>query len=405
MKVSIFTPSHNSEFLPDVYESLKEQTYDNWEWVILYNNGGVPLGFKDSRVKEKMVYKAPEWVGALKGQTCEFATGDILLELDHDDLLMPTAIEETVKAFENEEIGFAYSNTIHSMADFTPIQRFDERYGWKYREVEYKGHKLDEHISFEPNPDSISKIWFAPNHLRAFRKDLYYEIGGYNKGMRILDDLDIMCRLYEVTKFHHINKPLYIYRVHGQNSWLRYNKEIQDNVHRIHDQYIARLTSRFSDNNGLKKVELGGRFAANQGLETVDLKDADIISDLNETWPFDDNSVGLVRAIDVFEHLKDPLHTMKELYRVLAPGGWALIQVPSTDGRGAFQDPSHKSFWNENSFFYYTKEGFAKYIDTPVRFQASRLYTTKKDKDEVCWTVAHLVSLKDGYRPAGLIEI
>ncbi len=37
------------------------------------------------------------------------------------------------------------------------------------------------------------------------------------------------------------------------------------------------------------------------------------------------------------------------------------ILVPSTDGRGAFQDPTHVSFWNINSFMYYSIE-FPSYL-------------------------------------------
>lgn len=405
MKISVFTPTNNSEFLPQVYESIKDQ--DFYEWIVIYNNGGIPIQFNDPRVKAytpDLVYRMPEWVGFLKAYACERATGDILLELDHDDLLMPNAVEEVRKAFKDEEVGFVYSNTIHAMADWSRCQRFDDKYGWKYREVEYQGHTLDEHISFEPYPDSISRIWFAPNHLRAFRKSVYDEIGGYNKEMRILDDLDLMCRMYLKTEFKHIDKGLYIYRVHGQNSWLRYNAEIQNNVYRIYDQYIESLVYRWADIMGLRKIDLGGRINKKEGYESVDLKNADVICDLNKRWRFEKNSVGVIRAYDIFEHLKDPIHVMKEAYRVLAPGGWIISQTPSTDGRGAFQDPTHVSFWNENSFHYYTN-GKAIYIDTPVRFQAARLYTTAKSPEQVCWVGAHLVSLKDGYRPAGLIEI
>jgi len=46
---------------------------------------------------------------------------------------------------------------------------------------------------------------------------------------------------------------------------------------------------------------------------------------------------------------------------------------PSTDGRGAFQDPTHVSFWNSNSFWYYTRADQNRFIDCPVRFQANRL--------------------------------
>ena len=403
--ISIFTPTNNTKFILDAYQSLVEQTDQDWEWVILYNHDAEPVEFNDPRVKFFRAYHAPEWVGPLKAEACERTNGDILLELDHDDLLMPTAIEEVKKAFEDSEVGFVYSNTVHSDAAFGKIQRFDEAYGWRYKEIDYKGHILDEHISFEPTPESISRIWYAPNHLRAFRKSIYEQVGGYNKDMRILDYLDLMCRMYKVTKFKHIDKGLYIYRVHGENTWLRYNDEIQQNVYRIYDQYIEELAERSSELRGLRKIELGGRMAAKAGYETVDLVNSTIVSDLNDLWPFDDNSVGVVRAFDIFEHLKDPLHTMKELYRILSPGGIAIIQVPSTDGRGAFQDPTHVSFWNINSFKYYTESSLSKYIDTPVRFQATRLYDTNKNDDGVIWTRAHLLSLKDGYRPCGPVLI
>jgi SAM-dependent methyltransferase len=402
IKVSIFTPTHDTKFLQEVYDSIKEQSFH--EWVIVYNNGAVPINFNDSRVKEIHVPMAPEWVGPLKAHACEQSTGDILLELDHDDLLAPDCLEEVKKAFIDPKIGFAYSNTVHCMGDWSKTRRFDACYGWEYREVIANGHELDEHISFDPTPNCISRIWFAPNHVRAFRKSVYDKIGGYNKGMRILDDLDLMCRMYQECEFYHIDKPLYVYRVHGENTWLKYNDEIQQNVYRVHDQYIESLSKRWAEINGLRKLDLGGRIGSPGGYETVDRKDADVNCNLDHRWPFKDNSVGVVRAFDVFEHLKDPINTMKELYRILAPGGYALIQVPSTDGRGAFQDPTHVSYWNQNSFLYYTDKNWAQYIDTPVRFQSMRCYTTEKDANGVCWSIAHLVK-PNGKRAPGLMLI
>jgi SAM-dependent methyltransferase len=395
MKVSIFTPTNNNKFLPELYASIKDQ--DFYEWVVLYNNGGEPLEFGDPRVKSHVLFKAPEWVGPLKAKACSLASGDILLEVDHDDMLTPNAIAQVKEAFKDPEIGFIYSNTLHSFKD-----HFPEIYGWNYRPY---NDDWEEHISFPPTPESISRIWFAPNHLRAFRKTIYDVIGGYNTEMRILDDLDLMCRMYLVTKFKHIDQGLYFYRVHGENTWLRYNKEIQDNVYRIYDQYIDKMVERFCDLNGLRKIELGGRFNNRFNYEVIDLVEGTTIADLNKRWPIADNTVGVIRALDILEHLEDPIFVMKEASRVLVPGGWLMCKVPSTDGRGAFQDPTHKSFWNENSFHYYTKQTKAKYIDTPVRFQSSRLYTTDKNDEQVCWTIAHLINLKDGYRPPGLIEI
>ena len=79
----------------------------------------------------------------------------------------------------------------------------------------------------------------------------------------------------------------------------------------------------------------------------------DIVADLSAGWPFKDGAISEVRASHIVEHLPEPLHTMSELFRVLEPGGTAVIDVPSTNGMGAFQDPTHVSYWNINSFIYY----------------------------------------------------
>jgi SAM-dependent methyltransferase len=79
-----------------------------------------------------------------------------------------------------------------------------------------------------------------------------------------------------------------------------------------------------------------------------------VVADLREDWPWDDSTVEFILAHDIIEHLPDKIHTMNEAWRVLAPGGVIEIAVPTTNGPGAFQDPTHVSYWNERSFLYYT---------------------------------------------------
>ena len=116
----------------------------------------------------------------------------------------------------------------------------------------------------------------------------------------------------------------------------------------------------------------------------------------------------IVPRQDALEHMKNPIHTMKEIYRCLIPGGWLLSETPSTDGRGAFQDPTHISFWNSNSFWYYTRREQAAYIGTPVRFQASRIanyYPSPWHKDhQIVYVKAHLMKIGNDRLP-GLVEI
>ncbi|WP_292702841.1 methyltransferase domain-containing protein [Nostoc sp. NMS2] len=93
----------------------------------------------------------------------------------------------------------------------------------------------------------------------------------------------------------------------------------------------------------------------------------DIVADLSKEFPFPDSSVDELRAHDIIEHLYDRIHTMNEIWRVCKPGAKVDIRVPSTDGRGAFQDPTHISFWNINSFLYYCSE-FPAYIELCKRY-------------------------------------
>jgi SAM-dependent methyltransferase len=102
------------------------------------------------------------------------------------------------------------------------------------------------------------------------------------------------------------------------------------------------------------RLNLGCSTRNFSGFTNVDLfPPADIIADLTKPWPWEDNSVEDIRAWDIIEHLADKNFTMNEAFRVLQPGGKFDIIVPTTDGRGAWQDPGHVSFWNRNSFFYY----------------------------------------------------
>ncbi len=98
-----------------------------------------------------------------------------------------------------------------------------------------------------------------------------------------------------------------------------------------------------------------------------------IAADLNPHWPFGEGDVAVFRAHDALEHLRAPIHTMKEHHRCLASQGWLLSQTPSTVGRGAFPNPTHVSFWSSNSFWYYTRADQKRFIDCPVLFQSNRL--------------------------------
>ena len=382
-KFSIVTPTHsikNIPFLMELYESIVNQTYGNWEW-ILYLNGPISINdlpqsiLKDGRVKTNYYGGDNTNVGFLKNLAFNSGTGDILVEADHDDILVETCLEKLNEAYQDQQYGFVYSDnaTYHMEDKFVP---YNQAFGWTHRIYNWNGKNLFAMNSFEPSSHSVGYIWYAPDHVRSWRTSVYKEIGGHNPELSICDDHELMIRTYLNTEFKRIPEVLYIYRVTGDNTWLERNQAIQSTTVQLFNQYAQLLAEKDADKRNLLKVDIGGGINSRPGYLTIDIQDADINVDLNNGIPLPDNSVGVINASHVIEHLHNKTYTMKEIHRVLAHGGWAFIEVPSTDGRGAFQDPTHVSYWNENSFLYYTNSYLANFIrNKDIRFQEFRRET------------------------------
>lgn len=414
MKFSLITPTHkNTAYIKELYDSIKDQTYNNWEWILWLNGNATDDYFDfvkdDDRVKIHRDTSTDTNVGYHKNMAFHLGSGDILVEVDHDDLLLPNCLAKLKEAYENHpDVGFVYSDNAKLSDKFKP---YSSRFGWDSYKINYKDHTLWVPKSFEPTSHSVSLIWYGPDHVRSWRKEIYTKIGGHNKTLGVLDDQDLVIRTYLNTKFYHIPEPLYVYRIHGENTWIERNKQIQTQTVQIRNAYIKQLAAKEADEMGLKKVDLGGGIDPLKGYTTIDIQDADINCDLNDGIPLPDNSCYIVNARHTLEHLRDPINSMREIHRVLVHGGWAFIEVPSTDGRGAFQDPTHVSYWNQNSFMYYTKTEQARYIrNKDIRFQAARLETIYPGQwwkqHHIPVVFAYLICIKQDFpRFPGLLEI
>lgn len=409
MKFSIITPEHdpgNIPYLLELYDSIRNQTYTNWEWVLYINNKftfeHVPQAIAaDSKVKIRRSSDDNNNVGALKNRAFNLGSGDVLVEADHDDILTKDCLEELYKAYQDPEVGFVYSdNAVLQMnGEFVP---YSSDYGWTHRTYDYNGRKLIAMDSFEPTSHSLGYIWYAPDHVRSWRKTVYQQVGGHNPELSICDDHDLCIRTYLITKMKRIPKVLYLYRITGENTWLARNEAIQTKTKELFNQHVRSLAEKDAEDQNLMCIDIGGGLNPYPGYISVDLReDADIQFDLNNGIPLPDNSVGVLNASHILEHLTDKTKIMAEIHRVLSPGGWAFIEVPSTDGRGAFQDPTHVSYWNENSFLYYTNSYLGNFIDnTTIRFQEYRRETWFPNEWlkslNVCVTTAWLVAIKEG---------
>jgi len=106
------------------------------------------------------------------------------------------------------------------------------------------------------------------------------------------------------------------------------------------------------------KLNLGSGYRNLEGYINIDIRESvnpDMVADLSKEFPFESNSVDEVRAFDFLEHipLGKTIDVIEEIFRVLKPDGFFEHSTPSTDGRGAWMDPTHVSFWNRNSWLYF----------------------------------------------------
>lgn len=96
------------------------------------------------------------------------------------------------------------------------------------------------------------------------------------------------------------------------------------------------------------KLNIGCGFNKMAGYLNIDKMPAckpDQVVDLEQPWPFADNSVTEIQASHVLEHLCATtdgfLSLMKEIYRVCAPDAKIILQVPHHEHWTFHSDPTH----------------------------------------------------------------
>lgn len=414
LEFSVFTPTHDPRWLLEAYRSLVAQTYQNWEWVLVPNGdtpAEIPAEVKaDPRVK--IVPSRHKNIGALKRLACTVATGNVFVELDHDDALTPTALSTLAAAVARDGPGFFFSDFVSYYPNGVSEQ-YSNFHGWQAYDVEVDGRPFQAQRAFGPSARSLCDIAYAPNHVRAWHRDAYYKAGGHDASMLVGDDHDLVCRTYLAdVPFVHVPACLYLYRrvlsPKAENSFVTHNEAVQKASLLTMNKYLHRLAAREARRRGLRLLDLGGAHNCPAGYESVDVVDAAHLFEVGSgPLPFPDDSVGVVRAFDFFEHVPRDrfVGVMNDLYRVLAPGGWVLSGTPSSDGRGAFQDPTHVNYLNQNSFWYYCDRNFAKYVkEINCRFQGVRVWTEFPSefhkKFDIPYVYADLMAMK-GQRVPG----
>lgn len=199
--ISILVPTYNTriDYLRECIDSVLAQTYTNWELCIADDaspNEETRKVIKEYAKKHKNIKyvfsKKNQHIALTSNLALEIASGEFISLLDHDDILLPNALYETVKVINDQpDIDLIYTD-----------------------EDKLEGDKWHVEPFFKPDwsPDFLLSCNYI-THFATLSSRIMKKVGGFGIGTEGAQDWDLFLRVTAQTdKIHHIPKILYTWR-------------------------------------------------------------------------------------------------------------------------------------------------------------------------------------------------
>lgn len=197
---------NNGHFFKDCFQSIIQQTYTNWEVIIVDdastdNSVSViqQLVLQDNRFK-LFQNKENEGCGFTKRRCAKRANGEVLGFLDSDDAIKPNALETMILAHKK----FEGASIITSRYELVDLQLNFIKDGTI-------GSKVSSGKSY---------LTFGKGALTAFatfKNTAYIKTIGLDRLMKRAVDQDLYYKIEEQGEHQFLNKSLYLYRI-NENS-------------------------------------------------------------------------------------------------------------------------------------------------------------------------------------------
>ena len=211
--LSVTMTNHDyAGYLPRAIESILEQTYTDFELLIIDNASTddsveVIEGYDDPRIR-LIAHEVNQ--GALAGfrESCDESRGTYRLHVDADDWVIASdALQRQIDMMEaHPDMSFVYSSMTMFNAEGEKI--------WVSRP-----HDGDTVLAGEHALEDILGFQFGHSGL-MFRLDRYRATEGYSDDMPHIDDLVLAVRLAELGSVGYIDAELYAFHEHGANTHL-----------------------------------------------------------------------------------------------------------------------------------------------------------------------------------------
>lgn len=270
-KISILIPMYNTNeiFFKELIESLKAQTYKNFEVCLAdgsqVENKELEKYFSDdNRFKYKHLSEN-KGISENTNAALDMATGEFIALVDHDDTLPCFALYEVVKIInDNPDVEFIYS---------------DEDI------LDAKHERKNPYFKPDFSPDTLRSSNYIC-HLSVLKKTLIDEIGKFRAEFDGAQDYDMILRATEKAKLIvHIPKILYHWRAH-ENSTSQ-NTDSKSYAFIAGKKAIEEQLKRLNIKGNVELLETPGTYKVNyevinNPLVSIIIPNKDSIQDLNK---------------------------------------------------------------------------------------------------------------------------
>lgn len=193
---------NNGKYFKKCYQSLINQTYKNWEAIIIDDaSTDDSVEIIESLIKNDSRFKfyhntINKGCGFTKATCMKYAQGDLCAYLDPDDAIYTEALQKTVQEFiNNDDLAAVYSQMMICDENLTP-------------KTVYAGTKqIYNNRYFFNCPIQIS-------HFFTFKREIYLRTIGVNPNLKNAVDQDLYLKILEQGEVKYLKEPLYFYRIH-----------------------------------------------------------------------------------------------------------------------------------------------------------------------------------------------
>ena len=245
---SLFTPSYNSyDKILRVYNSIQKQTLLDWEWIIIddspddNNFSFLREQFSsDPRIRFYRRSCNNGSIGNVKNETIGLCRGKYVIEMDHDDELMPYVLQESADLFDKDtELGFIYYDCacVYENGENQWYGDFICKGYGGYYSLKYEGVWRLIYITPNINNITMSHLVCCPNHPRIWRRSTLLDMDSYCEYLPICDDYEIILKTSMSTKIAKVHKLGYIQYMNNSNN--NFSLIRNSEINRIGPNYIS----------------------------------------------------------------------------------------------------------------------------------------------------------------------